>query len=189
MTRLITRGTLAVLAAVIGIYLLLPVLVVIPMSLGKSSFLSFPPKELSLRWYRNIVEDSTWITSAGSSFQVAVLSALLAVVLGTLASLALVRGNFPFRNGVIAILLAPMIVPFAVSREDVMLSLSRVTVLLFWVFGGSSRLPALLRKGSTLPPLCCWSPLVCLCEPCVFDWVSSGLGSTKGPSAGSPPNP
>lgn len=157
MTRLITRGTLAVLAAVIGIYLLLPVLVVIPMSLGKSSFLSFPPKELSLRWYRNIVEDSTWITSAGSSFQVALLSALLAVVLGTLASLALVRGNFPFRNGVIAILLAPMIVPFVIVGLAVYI--------------------AFLRMGLTQTPLGFVLIHACLGVPYVIVNVSSGLVS------------
>ncbi len=114
MTRILTRASLVLLAVLIGIYLLLPILVVVPMSLNNSSFLSFPPKDVSLRWYHNLIDDPTWLQSALSSLEVAALSALLAVVLGTLAALALVRGKLPFRGGITAVLLAPLIVPYVI---------------------------------------------------------------------------
>lgn len=114
MTKILTRAGLAILAALIGVYLILPVLIVVPMSFSDSSFLTFPPGELSLRWFRNLVEDPVWIGSALASLKVAVLSAVSSVVLGVLASLALVRGRMPFRNTIIAILLAPLIVPYVI---------------------------------------------------------------------------
>ena len=114
MTKILTRGGLAILAALIGVYLVLPVLIVVPMSFSDSSFLSFPPGEMSLRWFHNILDDPVWIDSALASLQVAVLSALCAVVLGVLAALALVRGRLPFRNTIIAVLLAPLIVPYVI---------------------------------------------------------------------------
>src|SRR5690606_16091159 len=49
-----------------------------------------------------------------ASLKVALLSAVSSVVLGVLASLALVRGRMPFRNTIIAILLAPLIVPYVI---------------------------------------------------------------------------
>lgn len=114
MTRILTRTALVLLAVLIGAYLLLPVLIVVPMSLNDSSFLSFPPETLSFRWYRNLVQDATWMQSAFDSLKIAVLSASLAVVLGTLAALGLVRGRMPFRGAVTAVLLAPLIIPFVI---------------------------------------------------------------------------
>lgn len=114
MTKILTRTALVLLAALIGLYLLLPVIVVVPMSLNDSAFLSFPPHGMSFRWYHNLVDDPTWRDSALSSLKVALLAALFAVVLGTLAALALVRGRIPFRGGVVAVLLAPLIVPYVI---------------------------------------------------------------------------
>ncbi|MGW5415634.1 ABC transporter permease [Actinomadura geliboluensis] len=114
MTKILTRAGLVTLAAVVGVYLVLPVLIVVPMSFSDSSFLSFPPGEMSLRWFRNILDDPVWIDSALASLNVALLSSVCAVVLGVLAALALVRGSLPFRNTIMAVLLAPLIVPYVI---------------------------------------------------------------------------
>lgn len=114
MTRTLTRTGLVILAVAIGAYLILPVLILVPMSFTDSQFLNFPPKSFSLRWFHNIVENPVWIQSALSSLRVALLSSVLAVVLGVLAALALVRGKIPFRGPVTAILLAPLIVPYVI---------------------------------------------------------------------------
>src|SRR5690606_32236506 len=93
---------------------ILPVVIVVPMSFSDSSFLSFPPGETSLRWFRNILDDPVWLESAATSLRVAVLTAVCSVVLGTLAALALVRGRLPFRNAITAVLLAPVSGPFVI---------------------------------------------------------------------------
>lgn len=114
MTRILTRGGLVALAAIVGVYLVLPVLIVVPMSFSDSSFLGFPPDKLSLRWYRALFNDPAWIASALASLRIALLSAVCAVVLGVMAALALVRGKIPFRNTITAVLLAPLIVPYVI---------------------------------------------------------------------------
>ncbi|MDA3146563.1 ABC transporter permease [Leucobacter sp. UCMA 4100] len=114
MTKILTRTGLVVLAALIGLYLLSPILVIVPMSFSESSFLAFPPSGFTLQWYEALINDYSWIESALNSLTIALLSALCSVVLGTLAALAIVRGKIPFRGPVMAILLSPLIVPFVI---------------------------------------------------------------------------
>lgn len=114
MTRFLTRAGLIALAVLIGLYLISPILVIIPMSFNDSSFLAFPPQGFTLQWYERLLTDSSWIESALNSLTVALLSALCAVVLGTLAALAIVRGKVPFRGLIMAVLLSPLIVPFVI---------------------------------------------------------------------------
>lgn len=155
MTRIITRTGLGLLAVLIGIYLLLPILVVVPISLNDNSFLSFPPEGLSLRWYHNLIDDPTWLRSALASLKVAALSAALAVVFGTLASLALVRGKLPFRGGITLVLLSPLIVPYVI--------VGLATYIMF------------LKLGLTETTLGFVLVHTCLAVPYVLINVSSGL--------------
>lgn len=113
-TKILTRSFLGLLALGIAVYLLMPVLVIIPMSWSESPYLAFPPEGFTFQWYENFFGDSAWMSALGHSLTIGLLSALFAVVLGTLAALALVRGNFPFRGAIMAVLLAPMIVPFVI---------------------------------------------------------------------------
>ncbi|WP_110206995.1 ABC transporter permease [Nocardioides daejeonensis] len=114
MTRVLTRAGLILLAALIGAYILLPILIILPMSVSDSAFLTFPPKGFTWQWFEELKLDPTWLEAATASLRVAALSAILSVVLGTLAALALVRGRFPFRGPVLMVLLAPLIVPYVI---------------------------------------------------------------------------
>lgn len=114
MNRLLVRGGLTLLAVTTGMLLILPVLVVVPMSFSDSSFLNFPPEKLSLRWFENFFQDPGWRASTLASMRVAVLVMLLAVVLGTSAALGLVRGNLRFKAVVAGLIMAPLIVPYVI---------------------------------------------------------------------------
>ncbi|MFS3128957.1 ABC transporter permease [Nocardioides sp. Bht2] len=114
MTRILTRTGLVLLAVAVAAYVLLPILIIFPMSVGESSFMTFPPEGFSWKWYEALRDDPTWLESAVASLRVAGLSAALSVVLGTAAALALVRGRFPFRRGVLVVMLAPLIVPYVI---------------------------------------------------------------------------
>ncbi|QZY52671.1 ABC transporter permease [Leucobacter tenebrionis] len=114
MTKILTRTLLGLLAVAIAVYLLMPVLVIIPMSWSESPYLAFPPEGFTTQWYERFFSDMAWMSALGNSLTVGLLSALLSVVLGTLAALALVRGRFPFRGLIMGVLLAPMIVPFVI---------------------------------------------------------------------------
>ena len=47
--------------ALVLVFLVLPSLIVIPMSLGEESYIAFPPKGLTLKWYQAFLTDSDWI--------------------------------------------------------------------------------------------------------------------------------
>ena len=85
------RILLAALGALTVFYLLAPTLVIVPMSFTEARILSFPPEGFSLQWYERMFTDKQWSTGLVNSAQVAVLTAILATVLGTLASLGLAR--------------------------------------------------------------------------------------------------
>ncbi|MBO9354755.1 ABC transporter permease subunit [Bordetella petrii] len=103
--------TMAVLALV---FLLLPLIVVIPISFGDSSLMMFPPKSYSLRWYRALLEDSRWLSAALTSLQLGVTVSILSTVLATLTAIGLFRYQGPGKAALQAIILSPLIVPVIV---------------------------------------------------------------------------
>ena len=113
-TRFLCRAGLVGLAVLTAIYLVAPVFVVVPTSFNSSSFLEFPPKQLSMRWYESFFTDPAWVNSALNSLQIGLWVTLLAVVLGTAAALAMVRGRYPLRAAVGALLVAPILVPYVI---------------------------------------------------------------------------
>lgn len=98
-------------AVLVLVFLLVPTLIIVPMSLNSGTYLRFPPTGISLRWYRDFFSDPDWIASTLFSVEIAVLTTITSVVLGTAGSVALVRGALPGRETVEALLLAPLIVP------------------------------------------------------------------------------
>lgn len=126
MTRILTRTGLILLAVLIGVYLMLPILVILPMAVSTNSFLNFPPEGFTWQWFQKLAEDPTWAEAALSSLWVALLSSGFAVVLGTLAALALVRGTFPFRGPVLMVLLSPLIVPYVIVGLAVYIAFLKV---------------------------------------------------------------
>ncbi len=95
-------------------FLILPTLLVVPISLGEASHIEFPPRGLTLKWYRAYFRDPDWMAATWFSFQIAVGTTVTATVIGTMASLALTRGNLPFKLAIQALGLGPLIVPHIV---------------------------------------------------------------------------
>jgi putative spermidine/putrescine transport system permease protein len=113
-TKLLCRPGLVALAVLTAIYLVAPVFVVVPTSFNDSSFLEFPPQQLSLRWYESFFTDPAWVNSALNSLQIGLWVTVLAAVLGTAAALAVVRGRYPLKAAVGALLVAPILVPYVI---------------------------------------------------------------------------
>jgi len=93
------------------LFLLAPVLVVFPMSLGSSPFLAFPPTNFSLRWYNEFFARPQWMAALWNSLQVAAIAVVGATVLGTLAALGLSRLRGRLGRVVETLFILPMIVP------------------------------------------------------------------------------
>jgi len=105
------RLALLALGTATVVYLVGPMLVILPMSFTGARILSWPPEGFSLQWYERMVADPQWSRGFLNSLQVATLTALLSSVLGTLGALGLVRGRFPGRAIANALILSPLIVP------------------------------------------------------------------------------
>ena len=92
-------------------FLLLPTLVIIPVSFTTQAALDFPPRGFSLKWYAEIWSNPMWSDAIVSSLKVGLLTALAATVFGTLTALgvSLLRGvEGRFGEGVA---LAPLVTP------------------------------------------------------------------------------
>ncbi|WP_394787238.1 ABC transporter permease [Rhodoferax sp.] len=96
------------------LFLLLPILVIIPLSFSSSTFLAYPMPGWSMRWYENLFTSDDWIRATRNSFIVAPLATLLATVLGTLAAVGLARVQFFGKGALMSLLIAPMVVPVVV---------------------------------------------------------------------------
>ncbi len=117
----------------IFLFLIFPILVIIPLSFNTVPFftftpemLSFNPEGYSLRWYEDFFTNRNWRGAVNNSFIIAIFSTLIATSLGTLAALGLSRRNVPYRTLMMAILISPMIVPLIISACGMFFFYSRI---------------------------------------------------------------
>ncbi|GAB2888024.1 ABC transporter permease [Paralcaligenes sp. KSB-10] len=96
------------------VFLLLPILVMIPLSFSDSTLLLYPIQSFSFKWYSALFHSDDWIRAAKNSFIVAPSATLIATVLGTLAAAGLHRIEFHGKGLLMAVLISPMIVPLVV---------------------------------------------------------------------------
>lgn len=117
----------------IFLFLIFPILVIIPLSFNTVPFFTFTPEMLSfnpdgysLRWYEDFFTNRNWRGAVNNSFIIAIFATLIATSLGTLAALGLSRRNVPYRTLMMAILISPMIVPLIISACGMFFFYSRV---------------------------------------------------------------
>ncbi|MFZ1660417.1 MAG: ABC transporter permease [Paracoccaceae bacterium] len=134
--------TYKVICALIFLFLMAPILIVIPLSFNAEPYFTFTTKMLhfdptgySMRWYdllltfgmqapdaardsswwSDVWQNATWVRAAKNSVIVGFWSTILATGLGTLAALGLSRPEMPYRRLIMAILISPMIVPIIIT--------------------------------------------------------------------------
>jgi mannopine transport system permease protein len=131
----VTRILLIGFVTLVLVFLALPTLVVVPVSLSPTDYLSFPPETLTLRWYGEFLTDQKWVRATLLSLRIGLTVTVLATVVGTMASLAIVRG---LRGGgalLNALVTAPLIIPTIVYAIAILLFFSKVGVTgTFWGF-------------------------------------------------------
>ncbi|MSP89607.1 MAG: ABC transporter permease [Alphaproteobacteria bacterium] len=122
----LARVMLPGLALLIAAFLVLPALIVVPLSFSNQTYLSFPPPGWSLKWYEAMTTDLAWPQAAVNSFFIGVPTALLSSILGTMAALAVARGRIAWAATASAVIVAPMLLPhiiMAIGLYPVMLDL------------------------------------------------------------------
>jgi len=105
------RFWLYAVSSIIMLLLVIPTLIVIPMSFSDSQYLEFPPSTWSTRWYEEYFGSAKWMRATVTSFQVGVLTMLVATPLGTMAAYALFVSGHKLARTLFLLLITPMIVP------------------------------------------------------------------------------
>jgi putative spermidine/putrescine transport system permease protein len=93
------------------VFLMTPLVVTVIVSFGSSPVFTLPPAGWSTRWFERLPATQGLISSVLSSLQIAALSTAIALVLGTLCAISLVRGQFRGREAVATLLVSPLMVP------------------------------------------------------------------------------
>ncbi|TCK05753.1 ABC transporter permease [Marinobacterium mangrovicola] len=109
-------------AYLVLLFLMAPILVIIPLSFNAEPYFTFTegmlaldPSAYSLKWYEEILADQKWILAIKNSFYIGLMATLIATVLGTTAAIGLTSGQMPFQRMIMALLLSPMIVPLIIT--------------------------------------------------------------------------
>lgn len=110
-----TRKAHFLFGILMSLFMILPLLAVVPISFSSGSFLSYPLPGYSLQWYERVFTSGPWMQALSNSLVVGIASTLLATVLGTLAALAFARRSLPAAASLLGLLISPMIFPPVIS--------------------------------------------------------------------------
>jgi putative spermidine/putrescine transport system permease protein len=113
-----------VLVALICAFLVLPIIIVLPLSFNAEPYFTFPIKYYSLQWYRELLNSYNWQLATENSFIVGIATTILSTTLGTLAALGLHYSRFRMKGLLVALLISPLIVPIIVTAVGVYFFLS-----------------------------------------------------------------
>ena len=105
------RMIFLVCASAAALFLVAPIIVVLPMSVSASPFIRFPPNAFTLDWFENLLEVPKWGAAFLSSIQVAGIAVSLSLALGTSAAIGLSRLKSPSKSLIEAFILTPLIIP------------------------------------------------------------------------------
>lgn len=144
-----------VICALIFLFLIAPIIVVIPLSFNAEPYftfsdkmLAFDPEGYSLRWYDLLLtfgmqapeavrdgawwadawHNSNWIQATKNSFIIGFFSTVIATTLGTIAALGLSRSEMPARRIIMALLISPMIVPIIITATGLFFFYSSIEI-------------------------------------------------------------
>ena len=108
--RVLRRLQCALLVGVV-LFMLAPLVITVLVSFSPSPVFDLPTAELSLRWYRRIPRLDGFWSAVALSAQLALVSTLFALALGTLAAIGIVRGRFPGREALATLAVSPLMLP------------------------------------------------------------------------------
>ena len=129
------RWTLRVFCALALLFLIAPVLVVIPLSFNAEPYftltagmLRLDPDAYSLRWYEQVLFSEEWQRAALNSCLIGLAATATATTLGTLAAVGLSSPAMPWRRAITALLISPMIVPIVIAAAGMFFFYSSVNL-------------------------------------------------------------
>src|SRR5699024_3530000 len=105
------------------LFMFTPVAVVVVLSFNPSEFGTFPMDGLSLRWYAELWHNEAIVRAFKTSLLLGALTSVLSTSFGVLASLAMVRYEFPGKRLLSTVLVAPILLPEVVLAVALLLFL------------------------------------------------------------------
>jgi putative spermidine/putrescine transport system permease protein len=97
------------------LFLITPILVIIPLSFNAEPYFTYPMPGFSLRWYQDFWASDMWGRAIRNSLIIGVCATILATTLGTLAALGLAKPGLPYKGVIMGILISPIIVPLVIT--------------------------------------------------------------------------
>ena len=119
----------AVAGVLVLAFLLAPIVIVFPMSLGASPFLEFPPESYSLQWFERFFTERRWLIGVWNSVQAAAIAIGISVPLGTLAALGVDRMTLRMRPWIEGLFILPLVVPVIILAVGLFYRLSPLNAL------------------------------------------------------------
>ena len=93
------------------VFLMLPIVLIVMMSLNAGEILAFPPQGLSLRWFAALFNNEAFMRAIATSLVIATIAMLVSTVVGTAAALYVVRHAGRLRESLRLVLLLPLMLP------------------------------------------------------------------------------
>lgn len=110
-------------AAVLGfLFMLAPIVAIIPLSFNGSDFLSYPLRGFSWQWYEAVFAPRPWMPALWNSITIGLATTVLATTTGTLAAYGLSYADFPGKRLIAALLISPMVVPLVITALAIYLA-------------------------------------------------------------------
>ncbi len=123
------RIIFALFCALVLLYLILPILIIAPMSFSNARFLTFPPPSLSLRWYREYIESPAWMQATLVTLTVALLTVAIATPLGVAAAYAVSQSKLRIMRLVHGALLLPLVVPIIITAVGIFFVYAKIGLI------------------------------------------------------------
>ena len=118
----------ALVVAVLG-FIILPAFVVTVASFNDKALLSFPPQQLSLRWFYNAVNYRDFRLGFQNGLIVMLAASVIALIVGSAFAFVIDRYNFRGKNVIEGLLLAPLVVPHFTVGLGILILAAQVGVM------------------------------------------------------------
>jgi putative spermidine/putrescine transport system permease protein len=123
------RIAFAAFCTLVLLYLILPVLIIVPMSFSSARFLTFPPPSLSLRWYQEYVGNAAWMQATRVTLTIAGLTVLIATPVGVAAAYAIANSSLRIMRVVHLTSMLPLVVPIIIIAVGIFFVFARVGLI------------------------------------------------------------
>ena len=150
--------TFRVICGAILVFLITPILVIIPLSFNAEPYFTYPMPGFSLRWYEDFFvgeQSAVWHLAIKNSIIIGIFSTLISVSLGTVAAVGLSNSRLPFKTLIMGILISPMIVPLVITAVGMYFFYSQLGITprqLDTIWDGLHLLPIIMAHAALGTP-------------------------------------